>query len=164
MARCATRKTSLGALVAMRIAGREDPGPVKAVLAVDPPITTSRLWNAERALRGHLAQHPQNALAREFVAEVFGFVETGNEERIYYPLVRDLRRPARIAMGSLPLMPVRELDVIACLFDEVDRFVIEQYHADKAEVRRLPGKHHLLLFNDRENCQVLIEEMVDTYL
>ena len=98
---------SVGATLALAIAGKPGPGPVRAVFAADPPLTTAKQWSVRRSFRDHYMRHPQHAYAVVLGRDFFGITPDGVEERIYYPVLGDLKVPAVIAAGDVPLAPPR---------------------------------------------------------
>ena len=150
----------MGGLVALALGGREDPGPIRAVLAADPPLTTAKLWNVAANFRRAMAQKPDDQFLVSFASEVFGITATDLEERIYYPFLGALRVPALIVTGDIPLLPPRPLNRVACLFDEVDRFVVEKLYPGKAQVHQCTDAGHLILAEARSECLALIKAML----
>jgi pimeloyl-ACP methyl ester carboxylesterase len=148
---------SLGGLVALRIAGMQDPGPVRAIIAMDPPLTTAKLWHVAQSFRGEIQRNPASPLATDLGRDIFGFWPGRFRDHIYYPLIGELRLPAAIAVGDIPIFPPRDLQGIPCLIDAVDRFVIEQFYPDKVQLHQFTGYGHLLLRDALVECQALIQ-------
>src|SRR5204862_8129963 len=78
---------SAGGLVAMAVAGAADAGPVRAVLACDPSMTTAKQWRAAASFQDLYRRESDNAVARQYGRDTFGVSPDGVEEIIYYPLV-----------------------------------------------------------------------------
>lgn len=153
---------SLGGLVALRIAGDRGPTPVRAVLAIDPPMTTSKQWTIGLTFRRLLEEAGSSPIAR-FAEEAFGIVEGGHTERVYYPLLSQVHLPAVIATGDLPLMPPRLTEEYPCVFDPVDRYVIETHYAGRADIHTIEGVGHLLLKDAVEPLRQLIVGMLEQH-
>ena len=115
---------SLGGLVTLAIGGRAEVGPIHGILAADPPLTTAKQWQVADNFRSAMLRTPEDAFLASFGHEVWGISANKVEERIYYPLIGALRIPAVIATGDIPLLPPRTISDVACLFDDVDRFVV----------------------------------------
>lgn len=147
---------SVGGTIALAIAGLRELGPVRAVFAADPPMTTAKLWSVARAFQeARFAASPEGFVER-FGRETFGLFDGGIEEIIYYPLIGALRTPAVIATGDIPLLPPRWLDGVTCLFDPVDHFVVETFYPGKVTVEQIHGCGHLLLIDAPSACRAII--------
>ncbi len=152
---------SLGGLVALTIAGLADPGPVRAVLAFDPPLATKKLRSTHSNLKKYMREHPaESAFIQSLAFEVFGMSGEAIEERIYYPVIGRLRVPAMIVTGDQALYPHHARSAVACLVDEVDRFVLGEFYADKVAVRQIEDGDHRLLTHRKPECLALIKEML----
>jgi pimeloyl-ACP methyl ester carboxylesterase len=151
---------SLGGLVALAVGGQPDTGPVRAILAADPPLTTAKLWHVAAAFMPAIAQSPSDSYVSSLGREVFGVTLAGLEERIHYPIIAALRVPGVIATGDLPLLPPRSIPEVPCLIDPVDRFVIEQLYADKVRVEQIANCGHLLLVDAVKPCLDLIKSLL----
>jgi pimeloyl-ACP methyl ester carboxylesterase len=155
---------SIGGTIALAAANRADPGPIRAVFAADPPVTTAKQWSVATNFRRFYRQAPENAFARDFGRETFGITADGIEEIIYYPLIGELNTPAVIATGDISLLPPRPVDGVTCLFDQVDQFVLAEFYAHKAELRRIDNCGHLLLTDARPRCLEIIRSMLAEHL
>ena len=152
---------SIGGTIALRIGGGPE-GPVKAILAADPPLTTAKLWNVAASFRQAFEREPQNAFLRRFARDAFGLADDGVEERIYYPLLGRLRMPATILTGDIPLMPPRPVVGATSVFDAVDRFVADTFYPGKVEIEQIPDCGHLVLVQAHERCrQFLLRRLTD---
>lgn len=155
---------SLGGTVALAIAGRrhmadDGGGPIHAVFAADPPLTTGKLWQVQGTFRRFLTDDSQPFLAR-LAEAVFGMSAQGIVERVYYPLVGALDIPAVIATGDIPLHPARRVEGVACLVDAVDAFVLENLYPGKVELVHVPLCGHLLLTDAQDACDSIIRRLL----
>ncbi|MBP7702139.1 MAG: alpha/beta hydrolase [Phenylobacterium sp.] len=151
---------SLGGLIALRIAGDDGPSPVHAILALDPPLSTSKQWTISMAFQPFL-----NIPAVADLAETtFGIKGDKRSERIYYPLLGQAKRPIALATGDNPLMPPRNNARHPCLFDELDRYIVNTYYPGAADIRTFAGSGHLLLEDAVEPIRALIVEMLERHL
>ncbi len=155
---------SLGGLVALMIGGRADRGPVQAILAADPPMTTAKLWGVVKGFSRAVARNPTSEFLRSLAFEAFGLTATDTYERIYYPVVGELKVPTVIVTGDVKLLPPRNTDRAACIFDDVDRFVVETHYPGKVEVRQLANTSHFVLEEAHVACREIIDEMVCAHL
>jgi pimeloyl-ACP methyl ester carboxylesterase len=155
---------SLGGLIALTIAGEADHQPVKAVFAADPPFTTAKLWSVAQTLRHHVALGNFSEFAIRLGKETFGVSGDEVEEIIYYPLVGQLRLPTVIATGDLALMPPRSVEGLTCLFDGVDRFVLERLYPGKVEIQQFQDCGHLLLIDAQDRCLQIITSMLANHV
>jgi pimeloyl-ACP methyl ester carboxylesterase len=155
---------SLGALIALTIGGETDRQPVKAVFAVDPPFTTAKLWSVGQTVRHHVTQGKFSEFGIRLAKESFGLSGDEAEEIIYYPLIGELRVPTVIATGDLSLLPPRRVKGLTCLFDTVDRFVLEQLYPGKVEVQQFADCGHLLLIDAKDRCLQIIKGMLAKHL
>ncbi len=152
---------SLGGLVALAIGGMADPGPVRAVFAADPPLTTRKLRNVHANLNKYLREYPeQAAFSKSLAFEVFGMSGEVIEERIYYPVIGRLKVPAMIVTGDQALYPHHARSAVACVIDEVDRFVLGEFYGDKVMVRQIEDGDHRLLTHRKPECLALIKAML----
>lgn len=146
---------SLGGLVALDAAARL-PGAL-AVVAVDPPLSTAKQWHVGAAFHRCLAENPGNRFLAEFAWNVFGIrADTAViEERLYYPLLERVRRPALLLTGDVPLGLPRPMEAVACCLDAVDRFIVERQFAGTA-LRVVPGTGHVALREKPQDCYAAI--------
>jgi pimeloyl-ACP methyl ester carboxylesterase len=150
---------SLGGAVALAIGGI-DSGPVEAVFAADPPMTTGKLWNLVGVFRSAMGKSAEPTFVDRLGRETFGITPMGIEELIYYPLIGRLRVPAVIATGDVPLLPPRSMSGIACLFDAVDRFVLENLYPGKVRIEQIPNCGHVLLVSAPGTCREIVADML----
>jgi pimeloyl-ACP methyl ester carboxylesterase len=148
---------SLGGAVALAAAGLPGASPLRGVMAADPPMTTAKLWQLADVLRKVMANAAPDSFVQRLADETFGLSAEGAEDHIYYPLIAALRTSAVvIATGDVPLLPIRRTTRIACLFDAVDRFVVDQLYPGKAHVVQIPDCGHVVLGDAPEACLELI--------
>lgn len=155
---------SMGGTICLGVAGRPDPGPIRAVFAADPPVTTAKQWSVAGNFRRLYQSAPQNTFAPLFGRDAFGITPEGIEEIIYYPLFGALRVPTVVATGDIPLLPPRQLQGVTCLFDPVDQFVLKTLYADKAQFRQIENCGHLLLVDAKPQCLEIIRAMLAEHL
>jgi pimeloyl-ACP methyl ester carboxylesterase len=152
---------SVGGTIALAIAGKPDLGPVRAVFAAEPPLTTAKQWSVAFNFRAYCVKHPQHAYAVVLGRDFFGIMPDGVEERIYYPVLGDLKVPTFIAAGDVPLAPPRNtLGLSTTVWDEVDSFVLETAYPGKAEFVRLADCGHLLLADAPDRCLAIIKRLL----
>ena len=151
---------SLGGLMALAIGGRPDAGPVRAVLAADPPITTKKLLHVHRNFQNVIAQTKEPAFLESFAFETLGIAGTSAEDRIYYSVFDDLHVPAKIVAGDRELFPLRARDDIAILFDKVDQSIVERFYGDKVTVHRIEDSGHLVLVDRVGPCLEHIKSLL----
>jgi hypothetical protein len=102
---------SVGALVALGIRSEN----LRAIVAVDPPLATSKLWPMTDWLR---ARPPED---RAMVEHIFGVYPDRVEERHYLTLLDGVAAPLHSIVGSRALFPQRPLDRMPSLVDEPER-------------------------------------------
>lgn len=107
---------SIGALVAL---GMREP---KAIVAVEPPVSTSKLWPMIPELRAATTQ-------REFIRNVFGVYADHVEERGYLSLLDGLDIPTDVIVGEVPLFPERPVERYPSFVDENDRIALASHPA-----------------------------------
>lgn len=136
---------SFGGLLAL---GLDQP-----VIAIDPPLTTAKLWSVQLNLR-NIARQIRRPAFDDLLASVFGYMPDGSvEERIYYSLLKRAA-PTHIVTGDRPLFPVGLPDPQPCLIDGVDRYMIAQ---SDVVLHELPGPHGLMTHNPAEVRRIIVE-------
>jgi pimeloyl-ACP methyl ester carboxylesterase len=105
---------SMGGVVAMAM---KAPG-LRAILAVDPPLTVAGLWPLRNVLREVLAAAPSFA---DWIWDVLGFSVDAVEERDYRPILAALEVPTHVLLASDPLEPRRLVDRLPSLASESER-------------------------------------------
>jgi pimeloyl-ACP methyl ester carboxylesterase len=151
---------SFGGTIALSMAGQQDIGPIRAVFAADPPLTTAKQWRVHENFRTYIAKTPQHTYAPILSRDFFGTMPDGVAERIYYPLLGALKVPTLIASGDVPLQPPRSMYAIANVIDDVDRFVMATYYADKVRYAQLNGGGHLLMVWAKAQCLAIIRQLL----
>lgn len=153
---------SAGALVALEVGGRPDTKALRAILAVDPPMTTAKQWYLAAYFHWRCRNRPLSPFIEDLWRELFGITRDAHEERVYYPLIGALRVPAVIVTGDVPLLPPRPLadNETTCVFEDVDREVLEERYPGKVEVRKVAGSSHLLLVEARPQLLEIIRGML----
>jgi pimeloyl-ACP methyl ester carboxylesterase len=106
---------SVGALVALGMRSRR----ILAVVAVDPPLMTAKLWPLASDLRAGLGTHH-----RAMVENVMGMTDEGFEGRDYSGLLNGLHRPTDVLVGEDPLYPERAISRMPSLVDEPERALL----------------------------------------
>jgi pimeloyl-ACP methyl ester carboxylesterase len=157
---------SFGGTIALSIAGQEDVGPVCAVFAADPPLTTAKQWSIQENFQRYYVRAAEHAYAPILGRDFFGAMPNGSvEERIYYPLLGALKVPTVIASGDVPLHPPRATHgAIANVIDDVDRLVMATLYADKVRYVQFTDSGHLLMVRAQAQCQAIIRELVAEYV
>ncbi|MBI1198284.1 MAG: alpha/beta fold hydrolase [Phenylobacterium sp.] len=151
---------SLGGTVAFAVAGMPAADSVAAVLAADPPLTTAKLWSVAQAHLRRLHQLPADHYLHGYADKVFGLTRRGLEERIYYPLLGDLRIPTVIAAGDTPLFPPRNMDGSTTIFDAVDEFVTRNLYPGRIEIERIANCGHLVLVEAAQASLAIIMRLL----
>lgn len=108
---------SLGAVTALAIRSPH----VRAIVALDPPLRTARLWPLIPAFREKLREAPDDARLAEFLWNVFGVAPETVEDRDYTDLALAVTVPTIVIMGGEPLMPERDAAILPSLLDEPER-------------------------------------------
>lgn len=127
---------SLGGLVAMSLPDQPT-FPLKAVIAVDPPISTGELTQLHDVLARYLPHQPNPYLA-EVAWQIFGYrLNATMEPRSYRHLIRPRPWALSILMGENN----RTTDPSSSLVTDADRIFIQ---AAGVEWSILPGGHILL--------------------
>lgn len=151
---------SLGGLIALKL-GAGSGMDIRHVIAFDPPLTTSKLWSAQANIQ-RLSEHRElSPFEKELTRQIFG-VTIGApeiEERIYYDVVDRCRVGATIVTGDNPLFPPRPNAGSPCLFDAVDRYVVQRLKPD-ISIRTVAGAGHALLSGSADACQPIIEDII----
>ncbi|KRB41977.1 hypothetical protein ASE02_03965 [Phenylobacterium sp. Root700] len=155
---------SLGGTIALSLGGMAELGPIRAVFAADPPVTTGKLWTVANAFRRHMGNSAEETFVDRLGRETFGITPNGVEELIYYPLIGGLRVPTVIATGDIPLLPPRQLSGVTCLFDPVDQFVARTLYPGKTEIELIANCGHLLLVDAPSACLDIVRRMLAEHL
>lgn len=93
---------SLGGLVAASLSHL---GPV---VALDPPLTTAKLWPLHLTIRRRREEDPTFNYDAEFASNFFGYKDDGPPaQRSYFHLFETLASPAWVVAGGVPLSPPR---------------------------------------------------------
>lgn len=108
---------SIGALVALAVRAPQ----VRRVVAVEPPLTTGKLWPMLGPLAQKIAAAPDDAGLRDFAGGVFGVTADGFEDRRYFHLFEGLDAPVDVVAGDRPLMPERPCETYPSFVDEPER-------------------------------------------
>ena len=151
---------SLGGLVALSLAGRPGPSPIVGVIACDPPMSTGKLWTLQSNLLPDITTGSPSAALLSLAWEMFGLAPDRIEERIYYTLLDSLQLPTAIIAGDLPLFPSRLTGRIPCVFDAVDRYVVQRFYSDTVQLLEVSDAGHLLLSDAAEQCFPLIRQAI----
>jgi pimeloyl-ACP methyl ester carboxylesterase len=151
---------SFGGTIGLAVGGMVDPGPVRAVFAADPPMTTTKLWPVHLNFSATLSKIEEEGFFHRMARDAFGSTPDGLVEIVYYPLLGDLRLPTLIAAGDLALQPPRSLTRPPSIFDKVDEFVVGELYPGKVEFLRIADCGHLLLSDARDTAVAIIRRML----
>ncbi len=155
---------SLGGLVALAMGGLPIES-IQGIIAADPPMTMAKLWHVKNAMSGMVASNPGNHFWRSLARNVFGVDSDGyGNERIYYGLVDQVQVPVLFLTGDVPLFPVRNVNAVPCLFDDVDLYVVKRFAGDIAQFERVPGCGHVLLVDAKEICRNIVGNFCSSVL
>jgi pimeloyl-ACP methyl ester carboxylesterase len=130
---------SIGALVAMAMRAPN----IRAILALEPPLHTAKLWPLVASFRRKLADHPDDARLAEFIWNVFGISAATVEDRDYSDLVARVSTPTIVLAGEEPLLPHRDLRILPSLLDDADRQVLRSH--PRMQIWQVPGVGHNLV-------------------
>jgi len=152
---------SLGGLVALAMSVL-DIKSIQGVVAADPPMTMAKLWHVRNAISSAVASNPDNQFWQSLAINIFGVGADGkSHERIYYDLVQQAHVPVLILTGDVPLFPVRNVNAVPCLLDDVDRYVLRRFAGDSVQIEVVPGCGHVLLVDAKEKCRSIIGKFCD---
>ena len=128
-------------------------------------MTMNKLWQIRYAMENQVANDPANQFWQSFALNIFGICSDGKvHERIYYHLIERAQVPVLILTGDVPLFPMRKINVVTCLIDDLDRYVISRLSGGIAQFEVVSGCGHLLLDNAKEKCRSIIGKFCDTAL
>jgi len=153
---------SLGGLVALAMGGLHIE-PIQGIIAADPPLTMAKLWHIRNAISSAVANDPTNQFLQSLALNIFGIGSDGKaHERIYYHLIEQIRVPVLILTGDVPLFPVRNVNAVPCLVDDLDRYVVSRLTGDIAQFEVVSGCGHVLLVDAKEKCRSIVGAFYDT--
>jgi pimeloyl-ACP methyl ester carboxylesterase len=153
---------SLGGLVALAMAGLRL-AEIQGVVAADPPMTMAKLWHVRDAINRALVSNPANQFLPSFALNIFGVgPDSKTHERIYYPLIEQARVPTLILTGDVPLFPLRNVNAVPCLIDDVDRYMVSRLSSDIVQLAVVPDCGHLLLIDAQAACRSIIRRFYET--
>lgn len=130
---------SIGGLVAL---GLRAPA-IRNLLVVEPPLVMSKLWPMWPTLRHKLVENPNDKPLRDFIVNVFGVTETAISERLYTPLLDQLRKPTHVLVGDRPLFPEHAIEKLPSLVDTPERERLAAHPLIRVSV--CPGAGHNVL-------------------
>lgn len=107
---------SVGALVAASVTTPQ----VRRIVAVEPPLSTAKLWPMIPRLRERLAEGA-DAPTRAFVESAFGVTANAVTDLDHRPPLMRASIPVDVVAGDMPLQPPRDLDTLPSLLDDEDR-------------------------------------------
>jgi pimeloyl-ACP methyl ester carboxylesterase len=153
---------SLGGLVALAMGGLHI-GPIRGIIAADPPLTMAKLWHVRNAISSAITSDPANRFLQAFALNIFGVDSNGGvHERIYFPLIEQSQVPVLILTGDVPLFPARNVNAVPCLVDDVDRYVVSRFTGGIAQFKIVSGCGHLLLIDAKQKCRSMIGDFCVT--
>ena len=147
------------------------PPNAKALIGLDPPLSSSKHWILISTLSSVLSQMKDYAdrssgeqqaeaqrryqFSRNVVDKIFGYefenFGNGNFKRmgsIYYSKLGNITLPMLFLMGDEPLSPVRNIsNHCPCCFDDVDRYIVEQFYGNNIKVEQIDNCGHELSKN-----------------
>lgn len=152
---------SLGGLVALAMGGLHIES-IQGIVAADPPMTMAKLWHVRNAMYSAISSAPANQFLQSLALNIFGVGSDGKaHERIYYHFIEQARVPVLILTGDVPLFPVRNVNAVPCLVDELDRYVIGRLAVDIAQIETVSGCGHVLLVDAKQECRSRIGKFYD---
>jgi pimeloyl-ACP methyl ester carboxylesterase len=134
---------SLGGLVALKMAAHG-----YRAIAVDPPLSTAKLWVLHAVLPNIVARNAEIAPWQADMVDVFFGIRQDEPVRSlnYWPLLDDAASPAYVVAASEPLWPQRTLALAPgntpSMLDEVDAYNLARH--PNVRFRQIPGPHTLL--------------------
>lgn len=134
---------SLGGLVALKMAAHG-----YRAIAVDPPLSTAKLWVLHSLLPNVVARNAENApWFADMVDAIFGVRQDEPVRSMnYWPLLDEVTAPVHVIAASEPLWPRRTITLVPentpSVLDEVDAYNLARH--PNVRFRLLPGPHTLL--------------------
>jgi len=146
---------SLGGLVALKMAATG-----YRVVAIEPPLSTAKLWVLRYVLQQALEQDPKTSWMGPFVESLFGVAAGKAPQSLnYWPLLDEATAPVDIIAATEPLWPMRSIHLTPAttpsVLDEVDAYHLRR-HAN-VRFRTLDGPHTLLTESPDACRQALLE-------
>lgn len=150
---------SLGGLVALKMATMPDLD-LQGVIAADPPLTTVKQAQLQRAFMGFIEQDdqkPEAEFTRSLAYELFGY-SPGQmlKEWARYDMLGAVRLPVDIITGDYHESYAIQLRAARCMIDDVDRLVVGQLYPGRVRFHIAPGAGHLVLEDQRDFCLAVI--------
>lgn len=139
---------STGAVVALAL----DADLIERLVLAEPLLRPSEAWPL-RQLVAMTREAPRKA---DFVRQVFGFSPGGVEPRDYSVLLMQLRRPALVILGDVPLYPERDLAEWPSLVDDETRKALHAHPLVRVEV--FAGAGHNVVVADPARFFGLLRE------
>ncbi|WP_332768114.1 alpha/beta fold hydrolase [Phenylobacterium sp.] len=152
---------SLGGLVALNLAQIAPTGLIARVIALDPPLSTAKLWPVQQVLAQTFARQPHYKPLDEFAREIFGMSRDGQiTDLTYFHLLAYAGVPVEVATGAEPLFPVRDPNVRPCLIDQTDLHILSAL--EHVRVHRIAGANHVLVESAPAECEALVRNALQT--
>ena len=129
---------SIGAVVALGVRAPN----VARVIAIEPPLTTGKLWPIVGPLR-QILDGARDLQTRDMLLQIFGVSEHELAERDYLGVLDGLRAPADVILGEQPLEPERPVQRFPSLVGVAERRRLAQSPRIRLHIARGAG-HNLI--------------------
>ncbi|WP_309646476.1 alpha/beta hydrolase, partial [Phenylobacterium sp.] len=150
---------SLGGLVAFNLAQIAPAGLKARVIALDPPLSTGKLWPVQQVLAQTFARQPSYKPLDEFARDIFGLSRDGAiADLTYFHLLEDVGVPVEVATGTVPLFPVRDPNIRPCLIDQTDVHILSALK--HVRVHSIAGADHVLVESAPGECEALVRDAI----
>lgn len=153
---------SVGGLIGLALGDGSLPE-IKGVIAAEPPFSTCKQWPVYAHFMTRNRDMPSGDYRRTLFSALLGYDDENQmREQLYYDLVRNVRVPALIMAGEVPLWPGwRTFDfreAIPSVIDGVDRYVISLIGNEHVTLETIRNKGHILLDQPDQTMQKKISD------
>jgi hypothetical protein len=100
--------SSTGNLVSLELRSRN----IRRHICIEPFFETKDLWPFIDWARAHMAAYPKDVAVAKFIWDFFGIRADVVENRDYRHLLQGVSIPTDVIMGSVPLLPRRDLNKV----------------------------------------------------
>ncbi len=147
---------SFGGLLGIAL-GNSPPANLRAVVALDPLLSTAKQWSILDLMPRILEGQPHDGFRHKFAANVMGMAQRPPEDRRYYSLVEGAKIPAMVLTGAESLGVRREVTSPSLLDDDDREFLAE--HVDLVVI---PGVGHQLVLQRPAETFAAAERFIAT--
>ena len=142
---------SIGAVVALGVRAPN----IARVIAIEPPLTTGKLWPIVGPLR-QILDGTRDPQTHDMLFQIFGVGDHELAERDYLGVLDGLRVPADVILGEQPLEPERPVQRFPSLVGVAERRQLAQSPRIRLHVARGAG-HNLIGQAPRVVQDILLE-------